>query len=97
MRFKYDINSDVRYVFSLIYFELFFALLVSGSVYLVLFLPVLKSAKCIDITGSENTIDDIPLNPTIPKSGIYCGSKAFFKENHLRRSLIPRLRGLICK
>lgn len=63
-----------------IYFLLFFALVISGYVYLISFQPIVKSAKCIEIAGLENTVDDIPANPTLPKSKIYCGSKAFFSK-----------------
>ena len=64
-----------------IYFVLSFALVISGCVYLISFQPIVKSAKCIEIAGPENTVDDIPANPTLPKSKIYCGSKAFFSNN----------------
>ncbi len=66
---------DIEYMG--IYFVLFVALIVSGYVYLISFQPIVKSAKCLKKVGMENTVNDIPTNPTLPKSKIYCGSKAF--------------------
>lgn len=63
-----------------IYFELFFALVIFGYVYLISFQPIMKSVKCIEMAGLEDIVDDIPINPTLQKSKIHYGSKAFFSK-----------------
>lgn len=69
---------DIDYMW--IYCTLLFALFIFVYVYFISFHPILKSAKQIELPNSENIVDDIPVNPTLPKSKIYCGSKAFLSK-----------------
>lgn len=64
----------------IITFLLFFALIISGFVYLICFYPMMKSVKGFQASGFEKMVDDIPTNPTLPKSRIYCGSTAFLSK-----------------
>lgn len=55
------------------------ALWISGVIYFTSFLPFLNSVKRLKVKGLESLIEDISLErPTLPRSKIYCGQRAFF-------------------
>lgn len=55
--------------------------MVCGIIYIVSFNPTIKNVKWLSKKGMENIADDIILEkPTLPKTKIYCGRKAFYSK-----------------
>ncbi len=70
-----------------IFYVLSFSLIIGGYVYLILFHPIMKSAKWFKSVQNEQVIDDVPITPTLPNSKIHCGSQVLFSNKPF--SVIP--------
>ena len=70
--------SEIFVYFAYIAIDLIFPV---GIIYFISYNSVAKCAKWFRDTDSEHVFDDIPPNPTLPKSRAYCGSKCIvFKK-----------------
>lgn len=56
-----------------------YAVLALGLIYFIAWLPFANSIKRLQQMGLENIADDIdPKTPTLPRSKLFCGQRAFF-------------------
>lgn len=70
--------SEIFVYLAIIAIDLIFPV---GIIYFISYNSVAKCAKWFRDTDSEHVFDDIPPNPTLPKSRAYCGSKCIvFKK-----------------